>query len=104
MAVREFFILGELLRETNATLIALIPKVPNPSSMGEFIPISYYNTFYKCISKIIAKRIQSTLPYLVDQSQSAFIKGCTISDNIFLAQDLMKDYHKFNGVPEKPIK
>ena len=66
-AVREFFTSGEILRETNATLIALIPKVPNPSSMGEFRPISCCNTIYKCISKIIAKRIQSTLSYLIDQ-------------------------------------
>ena len=47
---------GEILAESNATIIALIPKVPNPSSMGDFRPISYCNTIYKCISKIISKK------------------------------------------------
>ena len=103
-AIKEFFNYGELLRETNATLIALIPKVPNPSSMGEFRPISCCNTVYKCISKIPAKRLQSTLPSLVDHAQSAFIKGRKISDNILLAQDLMRDYHKSNGSPRASTK
>ena len=103
-AVKEFFICGELLTEINATLIALIPKVPNPSSMGEFRPIACCNTIYKCISKILAKRLQSTLPILVDQAQSAFIKGRQISDNILLAQDLMKDYHKSSGTARAAVK
>ena len=103
-AVKEFFLYGELLRETNATLIALIPKVPNPSSMGDFRPISCCNTVYKCISKIIAKRIHNTLPRLVDHAQSAFIKGRKISDNILLAQDLMRDYHKSSGTPRASAK
>ena len=103
-AIKEFFTSGELLRETNATLIALIPKVPNPSSMGEFRPISCCNTIYKCISKLLAKRLQSSLPYLVDQAQSAFIKGRKISDNVLLAQDLMRDYYKPNGTPRASVK
>ena len=68
-AIREFFITGEILAESNATLIALIPKVPNPSSIGEFRPISCCNTIYKCISKIIATRLQVLLPDFVDKAQ-----------------------------------
>ena len=52
-AVQEFFRMGELIKESNTTLIELIPKIPNPSRMGEFRPISYYNTIYICFSKII---------------------------------------------------
>ena len=103
-AVKEFFITGELLKESNATLIALIPKIPNPSRMGEFRPISCCNTIYKCISKIISKQIQMVLPLLIDHAQSAFIKGRHISDNILLAQDLMRDYHKSDGIPRVAAK
>ena len=88
-AIQEFFLIGELLKDFNTTIITLIPKVPNPSSMGDFRPISCCNTVYKCISKIIAKRIQMILPSIVDNAQSAFIKGRKISDNVLLAQDLM---------------
>ena len=98
-AIQEFFTSGEILTESNATIIALIPKVPNPSTVGDFRPISCCNTIYKCISKIISKRLQLILPDLVDRAQSAFIKGRKISDNILLAQDLMRDYHKMGGKP-----
>ena len=44
------------------------------------------------------------LPGLIDHSQSAFIKGRYISDNILLAQDLMRDYHKTGGIPRVAAK
>ena len=98
-AIREFFQNGEILKEANTALIALIPKVPNSSKMGDFRPISCCNTIYKCISKIIASRLQLILPDMVDQAQSAFVKGRKISDNILLAQDLLRDYYKPVGKP-----
>jgi len=44
----------------NATTIALIPKVANPSRVKDFMPISYCNTSYKCIAKIIANRVEES--------------------------------------------
>ena len=50
-AIREFFQNGVLLKESNSTLIALIPKVPNPSKMGDLGPspatILFINAFQK---------------------------------------------------------
>ena len=57
-AVVSFFNSGSLLREINCTIIALVPKVPNPGSMHDYRPISFCNTIDKCISKIIAARIK----------------------------------------------
>lgn len=48
-AIQSFFRQGCLLRGTNSTAIALVPKVKNPSSINDFWPISYCNTTYKCI-------------------------------------------------------
>ena len=55
-AVISFFKSGSILHEINCTIIALVPKVPNPESMNDYRPISCCNTVYKCISKIIAAR------------------------------------------------
>ena len=103
-AIKEFFNTGEILKESNSTIITLIPKVPNPSAMTEFRPISCCNTIYKCISKLIANRLQTVLPLLIGESQSAFIKGRNISDNVLLAQDLLRDYHKRSGKPRMAAK
>jgi len=39
----EFLKYGRLLRETNATIITLVPKRKNPSSVGDYRPISCCN-------------------------------------------------------------
>ena len=51
-AVKSFFVSGRLLKEVNSTAISLIPKVPNPTQLKDFRPISCCNTIYKCIAKI----------------------------------------------------
>lgn len=83
-AVKAFFRSGQLLRKANSTIVALVPKIPNPSKVGDFRPISCCNTVYKCISRILASRLQVALPSLIDPIQSGFVKGRRIADNIFL--------------------
>ncbi|XP_059669363.1 uncharacterized protein LOC132314525 [Cornus florida] len=97
-AISEFFRNGKLLAEVNNTYIALVPKCQNPASLHDYRPISCVNTIYKCISKLLATRLQSTLPLLIDQAQSAFVHGRKITDPILLAHELLRGYHK-HGTP-----
>ncbi|KAK3184843.1 hypothetical protein Dsin_032129 [Dipteronia sinensis] len=99
--VQEFFMSGLLLKELNATILALVPKVPNPSKMKDFRPISCCNTLYKIIAKIIANRIKPCLPNIISPSQSAFVAGRCIGDNILLVQELMRNYHKDASCPRE---
>ena len=103
-AVVSFFNSGCLLREINCTIIALVPKVPNPGSMHDYRPISCCNTIYKCISKIIAARIKQCIPEIISPSQSAFVQGRSIADNVLITQDLMINYHRDNGPPKCALK
>ena len=50
-AIQSFFKSSRLLGEVNETIITLVPKMSNPSSMGDYRPISYCNIIYKCITK-----------------------------------------------------
>lgn len=56
-AMQSFFSSSKLLKEVNATIITFVPKKQNPSSMGDFRPIYCCNVVYKCINKILAKRL-----------------------------------------------
>ncbi|KAK3204760.1 hypothetical protein Dsin_018806 [Dipteronia sinensis] len=93
-AIQEFFRSGHLFKELNATILAFVPKVPNPSTMKDFRPISCCNTLYK----IIANRIKPFLPD-ISPSQSAFMAGRSVGNNILLAQELIRNYHKDIGYP-----
>ncbi|KAL0455486.1 UNVERIFIED_CONTAM: hypothetical protein Slati_0887800 [Sesamum latifolium] len=46
-AILDFFATGRLLKQVNATLLSLIPKVQNPTLVAEFRPISCCNLLYK---------------------------------------------------------
>ncbi|PRQ20031.1 putative RNA-directed DNA polymerase [Rosa chinensis] len=98
-AVKEFFSSGLLLKELNSTIITLVPKVANPTTMSDFRPISCCNTLYKIIAKLLANKLKGVLHLIVGPSQSAFIPGRRIGDNILLAQELLRDYHKAIGHP-----
>lgn len=103
-AVKSFFRSGRILREMNVTAISLIPKVPNPTMLKDFRPISCCNTIYKCIAKILANRLKVVIPHLVGKQQTAFVKGRRIGDNILLAQELLRNFHRDRGSPRCAIK
>ncbi|XP_059669322.1 uncharacterized protein LOC132314477 [Cornus florida] len=98
-AVKKFFINGMLLKECNAAYICLVPKSPNPSSLDDCRPISCCNVIYKGIAKLLASKLQPTLPHVIEPTQTAFIQGRKITDTILLAQELMRGYHSSNLAP-----
>nr|GFD20239.1 hypothetical protein [Tanacetum cinerariifolium] len=67
VAVCDFFNNGILLKEVNATIIALVPKLISPQKVSDFRLISCCNVLYKIITKIIANRIKGSLGVLVDE-------------------------------------
>lgn len=103
-AVQEFFSSSVLLKASNATILALIPKIPNAAHWKDFRPISCCNTVYKCITKLLAARLKKTLPSLINVAQAAFIPGRHISDNILLAQELVRGYDSSSSSPRCAFK
>ncbi|KAL9679832.1 hypothetical protein QQ045_017703 [Rhodiola kirilowii] len=67
----------------------MVLKVKNPESFDDFRPISLVNVVMKIVTKTMANRLKNALPQLLSISQSAFIPGRLISDNIMLAHELM---------------
>lgn len=91
--VQTFLSTSTLDSKCNELNICLIPKSERPRSMKEFRPISLCNVSYKIISKVLCQRLKKFLPSLVSQTQSAFVAGRQISDNILLAQEV---FHALN--------
>ncbi|GKG18132.1 hypothetical protein Tco_0372430, partial [Tanacetum coccineum] len=57
-AVKEFFKSSKLLKEVNATIISLVPKLQTPRVVSDYRPIACCNVVYKIISKILVGRIK----------------------------------------------
>lgn len=103
-AVKDFFVTGRLLREINSTILVLIPKIPNATSVNDYRPIACCNTIYKCITKVLANRIASVLQDAISPSQNAFVRGRRIMDNILLAQELFAGFHLQPYLPKCAVK
>ena len=73
-AVKHCFGNDSLHTRLNSTIISLIPKVPNLSTMHEYRPISCCNTVYKVYSKILTERMKRILPELISNRQNIFSK------------------------------
>ncbi|KAK5803400.1 hypothetical protein PVK06_031045 [Gossypium arboreum] len=90
----EKFCLGILsdggdLDSLNLTDIVLIPKLPNPTSLVNFRPISLCTVLYKIVAKAIANRLQEVIGRCIDKAQSAFIPGRLITDNVLVTYELL---------------
>uniref|UniRef100_A0A803PUD0 Reverse transcriptase domain-containing protein n=1 Tax=Cannabis sativa TaxID=3483 RepID=A0A803PUD0_CANSA len=89
LLVRSFFDSGYFPPSLNETNIVLIPKKKNAEFMTDLRPISLCNVLYKVISKVLANRLKVVLPDVISESQSAFLPGRLISDNIMVSFEIM---------------
>lgn len=84
-AVLEFLNNDVFDRDINTTNICIIPKKKSPSRLVDYRPISLCNVIYKIIAKVLAIRMKKVLPHIISQTQSAFIPGRLITDNLLVA-------------------
>jgi len=84
------------LKQWNATSLVLIPKITNASRSTDFRPISCLNTVYKVIAKLIASKLQTILSHVISPSQSAFMPGRLLAENVLLATELVQGYNRSN--------
>lgn len=49
---------------------------------------------YKCITKILANRLKPCIEVLISLNQTVFVPQKSIAENVLMAQEIVKDYHR----------
>ncbi|KAM6584602.1 hypothetical protein CsatB_011604 [Cannabis sativa] len=88
-AVQKFFVTGEFDQSCSKANIVLIPKKKNPEDMTQLRPIALCNVVYKTITKVMVNRMKPYMDTIVADTQSAFIPGRLISDNILISFEVL---------------
>ncbi|GJY12941.1 RNA-directed DNA polymerase, eukaryota [Tanacetum coccineum] len=80
---------GNFPMGSNASFIALIPKVTDAKFVTDFRPISLIGCVYKVVTKILANRLATVISDLVSDTQSAFVANRQILDGPFILNELI---------------
>lgn len=85
---------GFIPKSINSTILSLIPMKEEARQMKDYRPISCCNVLYKIISKILTNRLKKLLPKFISSNQSSFFKDQLLMENVLMASESVKCYHK----------
>ena len=81
---------GQLSVEQRRGILTLIPKKDKDRIyLKNWRPITLLNTDYKIIARILGTRLQTVLPYIIDEDQTGYISGRYIGQNIRIIEDIL---------------
>ena len=84
-----FFETGSLPHGVNDTILDLVPKVLHPETLTQLRLISLCNVGYKAMTKTITNRLKELMGSIIAPSQSSFVPGRNILDNILIYQEVL---------------
>lgn len=95
-----FYESNSLPKGCNSSFIVLIPKCSQPCLVGDYRPISLINCSIKFLMKVLANRMKPVLTSIIDETQSAFVKGRHISDSVLIVKEMVHgpQLGKFQGL------
>lgn len=91
---------GTLPPILNHSFITLISKKKRPKFVTDFWPISLSNVLYKLVAKVLANRLKGILHQIISPTQSAFVLGRRISNNVLATFEIMHFLNQKRGGKE----
>ena len=73
----EFYVNGRFSKETNASFLALIPKVQDPQNLNQYRPISLIDYIYKIVAKLLTRRLKRCCQMLLMSDKLPLLKADT---------------------------
>jgi hypothetical protein len=92
----QFYANASLPKSFSFYFVTIIPKVNSPLSLSEFRPISLLGCLYKIVAKVLAKRLGLVMNSIVETTQSAFLKGRQLVDEVLVINEIV-DFAKRMG-------
>jgi hypothetical protein len=74
----------------NRAHVVLLPKAEGILAPGSYRPVSLQNCSIKSVCKALTSRLQAQIGGLVDENQSGFLSGRSISENFVFATELVQ--------------
>jgi Reverse transcriptase (RNA-dependent DNA polymerase) len=84
------------LQRINLASICLIPKRQDANLVTQYRPISLINYSVKIITKTLTKRLVPLMDTLIAHTQTSYIKGIYILDNVVYAHEALHTISKKN--------
>jgi Reverse transcriptase (RNA-dependent DNA polymerase) len=92
--VQDAFRTGQTPSSWMLSHLVLIPKVENPAKPTHFRPLSVCSVFYRLLTKVVANRIKLILPRLISSTQTTFLKGRSIQENVLLMNEVVHSFRR----------
>ena len=92
----EEFAKGSLGKDINKGVIKLLPKTRDKILIKNWRPITLLNLSYKILAKALARRITPLVSRFISQTQTRFIQGRYILENLITSWEAMH-WAKENG-------
>lgn len=86
---------GELDHGMAEVLLLLIPKTNRPETIKQFRPLSLCNVTFQLVTKVLVNRLKELLKTVISPTQSSFVPGMQIIDNVVICQEMVHSlWHK----------
>jgi len=80
---------GCIPKGCHESFITLVPKVRDPTNLGQYRPI------YKIITKVMSCRIKGALREVIDDSQQAFLKDRGMLNSVLVANEVVEELRRY---------